>query len=314
MARPTKQTIDYFPHYVVGGKTLFILESSYGNDGYALWFKLLEILGSTEGHYYDCSNTPNWMYLISRIKVSEEKVLEILNMLADLDAIDKELWLNDKIIWVQHLVDNVADVYKSRKSDIPQKPSPRFSSGKPHEDEYIEEFPARKPEQNGVSSTRNPQSRVEESREKESKGEERRENDSAASAEIIDPDNGIKNVVEAFNSNIHLASSMEIQKLQDWLKDVEPDVVVLAIGEAVTYSKRSMGYINAVLNNWHNQNIRTKQGAEAYLRDRKDDKGTPVGRRKYKNAFNDYDQREYNIKELEKKLLGRDDTDEYDSG
>lgn len=55
MARPTKETVDYFPHFVKCGRTIFILESKYGNDGYAFWFKLLEILGDTEGHYYDCS-------------------------------------------------------------------------------------------------------------------------------------------------------------------------------------------------------------------------------------------------------------------
>ena len=45
MARPRKQTVDYFPHYCKCGRTIFILENRFGNDGYAFWFKLLEILG-----------------------------------------------------------------------------------------------------------------------------------------------------------------------------------------------------------------------------------------------------------------------------
>ncbi len=49
MARPKKQTVDYFPHFVKGGRTIFILENKFGNDGYAFWFKLLEILGESEG-------------------------------------------------------------------------------------------------------------------------------------------------------------------------------------------------------------------------------------------------------------------------
>jgi hypothetical protein len=32
--RKEKQTADYFPHMATSGKTLFILESSFGNDGY----------------------------------------------------------------------------------------------------------------------------------------------------------------------------------------------------------------------------------------------------------------------------------------
>ena len=47
MARPKKQTVDYFPHIIKQGKTMTILENRFGNDGYAFWFKLLEILGST---------------------------------------------------------------------------------------------------------------------------------------------------------------------------------------------------------------------------------------------------------------------------
>ena len=51
--RPKKAIVDYFPHFVSHGKTMFTIEMKYGNDGYAFWFKLLEILGSTENHYID---------------------------------------------------------------------------------------------------------------------------------------------------------------------------------------------------------------------------------------------------------------------
>ena len=44
MARPLKQTVDYFPHYVNHGKTLLIIENEYGNTGYAFWFKVIELL------------------------------------------------------------------------------------------------------------------------------------------------------------------------------------------------------------------------------------------------------------------------------
>ena len=48
MARPAKLTVDYFPHIINQGKTIFIIENNYGNDGYAFWFKLLELLGATD--------------------------------------------------------------------------------------------------------------------------------------------------------------------------------------------------------------------------------------------------------------------------
>ena len=58
--RPEKHTVDYFPHYTKDGKTLFILESQYKNDGYAFWFKLLTILSGTNNHIFDTRNTADW--------------------------------------------------------------------------------------------------------------------------------------------------------------------------------------------------------------------------------------------------------------
>ena len=121
MARAKKDKVDYFPHMVTGGKTIFILEQKFGNDGYAFWFKLLELLGDTKGHYFCTSNYSEWQFLIAKARVTEQVATEILDTLAELDAIDKELW-EEKIIWVQKFVDNISDVYVKRKQDTPLKP------------------------------------------------------------------------------------------------------------------------------------------------------------------------------------------------
>ncbi len=131
MARPTKNTVDYFPHIIQNGKTIFILESKYGNDGYAFWFKLLELLGASNNHYYDYNNPPDWQFLLAKTKVCEEIALNILETLAELGAVDKQL-LKKKVIWSDNFIENVADVYKRRTQEIPQKPV--ISSNKPVND------------------------------------------------------------------------------------------------------------------------------------------------------------------------------------
>lgn len=124
MGRPRKQTVDFFPHFVsTDSRTKFILEQSWGNDGYAFWFKLLELLGRSEGHYYDCLATGNWQYLIALMKLNESVINEILATLADLGNIDKELWEERKGIWCQSLVDNLQEVYSKRTVSIPSRPS-----------------------------------------------------------------------------------------------------------------------------------------------------------------------------------------------
>lgn len=123
MGRPRKQTVDYFPHFVsTDSRTKFILEQSWGNDGYAFWFKLLELLGRSEGHYYDCSATANEKYLVALMKLDKDTISEILEVLADLGNIDKELWEERKVIWCQSLVDNLQDVYSKRTVSAPKRP------------------------------------------------------------------------------------------------------------------------------------------------------------------------------------------------
>lgn len=102
MGRKQSDIVDYFPHFAEAGKTLFILKTRYGNDGYAFWFQLLEILCTEVGHFYDCSEEHTWQYLLSRTGTKNAITgTEILDLLANLGKIDKELW-GKKIIWCRN--------------------------------------------------------------------------------------------------------------------------------------------------------------------------------------------------------------------
>jgi len=151
MARPQKQTVDYFPHRCKHGKTMFILETKYGDKGYVFWFKLLELLGLTEGHAYCFDEAGNSEYLQAHTRTDEFLTLEILNLLANLQAIDTKLWAEKHIIWSDNFVNGVKDAYRNRVVDIPKKP---FSDVR-----------------NQVSEVRNPQRRGE-----KIKGDKRRVN------------------------------------------------------------------------------------------------------------------------------------------
>lgn len=123
MARPRKQTADYFPHdsRASDGDTLTVLQNRFGNDGYAFWFKLLEKLASAEGHFIDCNSPIKWQVLLAKMGVDELRGVEIMNLLVEMKAIDPEIW-QSKLIWCQNLVNNLADVYKNRRQELPQKP------------------------------------------------------------------------------------------------------------------------------------------------------------------------------------------------
>lgn len=124
MGRPSKNTVDYFPHdaRASDGDTLTILDGQFGNDGYAFWFKLLERLSSAENHFIDVRNSVKWQVFLAKSHFTQEKAALILNLLSDLGAIDSELWHGQGLVWSQNLVDRIGDAYRNRKVSVPQKP------------------------------------------------------------------------------------------------------------------------------------------------------------------------------------------------
>lgn len=126
MARPQKQTVDYFPHDTdasVVSRTLKILENRFGNNGYAFWYKLLELLGRRDGHFIEFDGEDGLEYLASETKIKDVETLkEMLEILVRRGSIDKELY-EHKIIWCQSFVDRVAEAYRKRTISLPQKPN-----------------------------------------------------------------------------------------------------------------------------------------------------------------------------------------------
>ena len=130
MARAKKIGVDYYSHDVGAQKkqTVKALRSRFGNDGYAFWFILLELLGERDGLYMDCSDEATWIYLCTEVMIDEDKVTDMLNFLGRLGAIDKDLWAVDKIIWCQNFTDRLADVFKKRGVPKPEKPISKMVS------------------------------------------------------------------------------------------------------------------------------------------------------------------------------------------
>jgi hypothetical protein len=118
MAREQRKDVDYFPHDCTHGRKMHIIETKYGNDGYATWFKLLEQLGKANNHYIDMSDEMTLMFLTSVFKIDEEKTISILNDLSKLGAIDKFLFDEYKVIWSEKFCNSIEDAYRKRKQKL----------------------------------------------------------------------------------------------------------------------------------------------------------------------------------------------------
>jgi hypothetical protein len=117
MARPQRNNVDYFPFYCEEGKKMFYLEETYGNDGFAVFLKILRELAKTDFHYLDLSKNTTLMFLSAKCKVTKEILLAIINDLVELEKFDKVLWSENSIVWCQDFIDSIQDAYNKRSNE-----------------------------------------------------------------------------------------------------------------------------------------------------------------------------------------------------
>ena len=117
--RKNKHSADYFPHYVRHGNKMNYIENKYGNNGYAVWFKLMERLSETDFHYCDLSDESEMMFMASRCNVDENMLKEIISLLSKFEWLDSFLWTNYKVIYSQEFVNSLVEMYKRRNVDSP---------------------------------------------------------------------------------------------------------------------------------------------------------------------------------------------------
>lgn len=75
MARPRKEGMDYFPHDTdaVNDTKIEALRMLYGNDGYAFYFILLELIYKQPNFELDVSDAETLQILAKKVEVSPEK-------------------------------------------------------------------------------------------------------------------------------------------------------------------------------------------------------------------------------------------------
>jgi hypothetical protein len=159
MARPERNNVDYFPHPVIHGKKMFYLRSKFKNDGYAVWFMLLEELGKTNYHYLDIKDETQMMFLSSQMMVTEDVIKSIIEDLVKFGEFDADLW-NQGIIYCQKFIDSIEDAYSRRSNNVLQKEGLCI---------HLLSLGRIKPIKSKTNVNNKPQSKVEDSKEEKSK-------------------------------------------------------------------------------------------------------------------------------------------------
>lgn len=116
MARPERKNVDYFPHYMNHGAKMKYLENKYGNDGYAVWYKIIERLAHSENHYVDLNDEIQITFLSDFCKVSEIVLLEIIEFLVKANWLHKKLW-EKRVLFSGEFLASIQDAYERRKNE-----------------------------------------------------------------------------------------------------------------------------------------------------------------------------------------------------
>lgn len=83
---------------------------------------------------------------------------------------------------------------------------------------------------------------------------------------------GLQKVIEFYENNIGLITPYTAEILQDFIKEMDYDVLIYAMKRAVEADKRTIQYIKGILNNWSKKGITTVLEAQKETEDFKNKK------------------------------------------
>lgn len=130
------------------------------------------------------------------------------------------------------------------------------------------------------------------------------EGETATTVETICEDSNfsLKDVIRSFEDNIHPTVPMEYEKLTKWSMKFNCDLVIMAIEEAVGSNVKNIRYIEKILYTWICNGITMPKDVQRYKKEWQNNKN----KSKNTGSFDRENQRKYNFKEIERKLLGWD--------
>lgn len=161
--KPKGYDVDYYMHEVGYTRKIEMVDRKYGNDGYATWFKIIDILCKSHLQAFDLYDENNKDFLSIRCNIETERLIEIINFLAKIGVFESSLWENYNILFNSKLVDGLSEVYRKRGIETPNIDNIVH---------HYRTFSEKKYTTTVLSAEKSTQSRVEESRGEESRVEE----------------------------------------------------------------------------------------------------------------------------------------------
>lgn len=251
MARPKKDGLLYFPFDVdfFRDRKIRSLKVRFGTDGIAIYIYILCMIYDEKGYYakidedfYDC--------VADDLGINENTARQIMNYLCGRSMLlDGKLATSVKVLTSAKIQEVFQEAKKGSKRDI--KVNPEYWLLKSEDtlgfikfaqNEGFSEKNYSYSLKNDDYSKKNDTNKI---KEKESKLNKSKLNKSIISGAVYDKD--LKNIIKSYEGNIAPITTVVRESMVDWLKDVEPGVIIYAINEAAKHNVRTWAYINAVI-------------------------------------------------------------------
>ena len=119
--RPISNNVDYFPHKCKDDKELRFIQHKYKSEGYEVFYRLQQCLGDAEFHRIDLGNDLEKQMFEMSMSVNQEIVYGVIDILVEMNWLDKELYQKEKVLWSDKFMDCIRAVYINRKRPVPTK-------------------------------------------------------------------------------------------------------------------------------------------------------------------------------------------------
>ena len=121
MTRPISKNVDYFPHYIRKTPELKLIIHNHKSEGYMAYYKLLELVADAEYHYLSVKTEDEKnMFELGMEKCDMEVVNDVIRILCNSGQINKEIWKNHKVIWMEDFVKKFRGVWYKRGKALPK--------------------------------------------------------------------------------------------------------------------------------------------------------------------------------------------------
>ncbi|MCI8700032.1 MAG: DnaD domain protein [Clostridia bacterium] len=99
--------------------------------------------------------------------------------------------------------------------------------------------------------------------------------------------NDLQEIIDFYNNNIGLITPYGTEILSDYLKEMDKELIILAMKKSIEANIRTIKYIKGILNNWNKKGIKTLIEAE------KEDKNFEKNKEIKNQKVQSFEQREY---------------------